>query len=479
MYPIVKFPEPGTVLYPYRENCRHEVSRLKARFCEWLTQQVAAGVVFRNDIGICLSERMPLICPDMVILAEGHPEVRVAVEIDEPFKAGSRKPQHYLSCGDCYRDGILTRLGWIVVRFAESQVWHHHQACADYLAGVLSRLLPDIGWPRLAEAPLPEVKRWTRAEAQKMAAKAPSGPCSDAPEPLFAMTPEEQQSMQLVKPLPRSQDMQEKMATFKDAGRYAQDADIDFEPDEHIYIYKGKQRLLSVSGLANYFFDGFNALAVAERQSQYKGIPVEESLDAWDKTGCMASEVGTFMHAQTENYFHDGTFETVYPFCYNGQTEPVSIETEKRYFLQFISDYKIQPYRQEWPVYDLELNIAGTIDLICQEDDGTFTIYDWKRSTKVVNAQGQPVTEAFGGKMSYNGINLPDTSFYHYCVQQNLYRYMLEQHYGVQVRAMNLVVLHPDYPSYYVVQVPKMDEVVSQIVGVCKTKNLGHRLLLG
>ena len=83
MYPIVKFPEPGTVLYPYRENCRHEVSRLKARFCEWLTQQVAAGVVFRNDIGICLSERMPLICPDMVILAEGHPEVRVAVEIDD------------------------------------------------------------------------------------------------------------------------------------------------------------------------------------------------------------------------------------------------------------------------------------------------------------------------------------------------------------------------------------------------------------
>jgi hypothetical protein len=65
----------------------------------------------------------------------------------------------------------------------------------------------------------------------------------------------------------------------------------------------------------------------------------------------------------------------------------VSIEKEKQYFLQFVHDYDIHPYRQEWPVYDTELNIAGTIDMICKETDGTFTIYDWKRSGKVVNPQ--------------------------------------------------------------------------------------------
>ena len=153
------------------------------------------------------------------------------------------------------------------------------------------------------------------------------------------------------------------------------------------------------------------------------------------------------------------------------------MEKEKQHFLQFVKDYAIQPYRQEWPVYDTTLNIAGTIDLICQEDDGSFTIYDWKRSSKVVNALGQPITEGFNGKMSLNGINLPDTSFYHYCLQQNLYRYMLETHYGIRVGAMNLVVLCPDYPSYFVAQVPKMDEVVSQIIGICQREDLGHRLL--
>ena len=76
-----------------------------------------------------------------------------------------------------------------------------------------------------------------------------------------------------------------------------------------------------------------------------------------------------------------------------------------------------------------------------------------------------------------NGINLPDTPFYHYCMQQNLYRYMLETHYGIKVRGMNLVVLCPDYPTYFVAQVPKMDEVISQITAACHLHDLGHTLL--
>ena len=467
------------MLYPFREDCRHEVSRLKARFCQWLGEQMPEEVTFRNDVGICVSDQLPLICPDLVILVEGRPEVRIAVQIDEPFDVCTREPQHYLTCGDDYLDDLMTRLGWTVVRFAERQVWNHHQACADYLTALLKTLVPNLECLQLSDKPLPPVKRWTKAEAQKMAARVQAKMPVQTPNqvPCYAMTSEECQYMAQVKPFPRTADMLEKMATFRDAGRYEQDAYIDFEPYEHIYIYNGRQRLLPVSSLVGYFFESFNALAAAERKCQNYSIPVEESLDQWDRIGTMASEVGTFMHAQTESYFRDGTFETIYPFCYNGETEAISLEKEKQYFLQFVSDYAIRPYRQEWPVYDLALNVAGTIDLICQEDDGSFTIYDWKRSSKVVNALGQPITEGFNGKMSLNGINLPDTSFYHYCLQQNLYRYMLEQHYGIRVRAMNLVVLCASYPSYYVAQVPKMDEVVNKMVGICQREDLGHCLL--
>ena len=269
---------------------------------------------------------------------------------------------------------------------------------------------------------------------------------------------------------------QEKMQSFTDAGKYEQDQYIDFEPEGHIYTYKGQTRLLPVSSLIAYFFEQFDAQAAARRRWERYGIPIEESLTAWERIGKMASEVGTFVHEQTENYFRDGTFNTGYDFEYDGTVEHVSVEIEKQHFLHFVEDYQIRPYRQEWPVFDKDLNIAGTIDMICQESDGEFTIYDWKRSGKVVNPQGQPIVEAFGGRTGIHGITLPDTSFYHYCLQQNLYRYMLETNYGIRIKAMNLVVLCPDYPTYYVASVPKMDDVIQQIISVCHCHDLGHRL---
>ena len=275
----------------------------------------------------------------------------------------------------------------------------------------------------------------------------------------------------------RSKEMEEKMQSFADAGLYEQDQYIDFEPEGHIYTYKGQTQLLPVSSLIAYFFEPFDAQSAAQRQLERYHIPIEESLTKWERIGRMASEVGTFMHEQTENYFKQGFFETEYLFCFKGAEELINIEKEKQHFLHFVEDYQVRPYRQEWPVYDIDLNIAGTIDMICKESDGSFTIYDWKRSTKVVNPMGHPIVEAFGGKTSINGINLPDTSFYHYCVQQNLYRYMLETHYGIKVRGMNLVVLCANYPTYYVAQVPRMDELVSKIIDICHERGLGRTLI--
>ena len=275
----------------------------------------------------------------------------------------------------------------------------------------------------------------------------------------------------------RTEAMIQKMRRFTDAGRYPQDDDIDFLPEGHVYLYQGEHQLLPVSTLIAHFFIPFDAQRAAQQQLARYGTPIADSLNKWDRIGRMASEVGTFVHEQTENWFQNGQFETEYLFQYNGQSETINVGREQEQFFHFVNDYAIKPYRQEWPVFDVELNIAGTIDMICQEADGQFTIYDWKRSRKVVDAMGNPITQAFGGRTSINGINLPDTSFYHYCIQQNLYRYMLQQHYGLRVKAMNLVVLCPDYADYRVVSVPIMDGLIQQIVAICKSEELGFRLL--
>ena len=101
--------------------------------------------------------------------------------------------------------------------------------------------------------------------------------------------------------------------------------------------------------------------------------------------------------------------------------------------------------------------------LLITGEDGTYELYDWKRSNKV---------DPNDTNQWSNGINglehLSDTSYIHYCLQQNLYRYMLEKNYGIKINRMNLVVLHPDFMSYKVVPVPIMNREVRIIVDFIK-----------
>ena len=386
-YPIVRFAETGAIVYPFRRRRRaagEAVLGLLKRLRAWLPE--AIGVF--ADACLNISAQQPPVEMDLALVADDG-GVRIDVEIDEPYTAETRRVIHDIGCGDDYRDGVLNRHGWTVVRLAERQVAEQPEACAAYLVQLVRALVPEV------------------AAVEAVA----------------------------------------------EAG------------------------LLPVSSLIAYFFEAFDALQTAQMQWQRYGADVEEMLDRWDRCRRMASEVGTFMHLQTERYFRDGVFDTVYSFVDGEATVPVSIEREKAHFLRFVEEHRIRPYRQEWPIYDLDLNIAGTVDMICREDDGSFTIYDWKRSGKVVDAAGVPLTEGFNGKTGFNGISLPDTPFYHYCIQQNLYRYMLQRDYGIRVGGMNLVVLCPDYPTYYKVEVPVMDEVVEQIMAACHQHDLGHRLL--
>ena len=60
--------------------------------------------------------------------------------------------------------------------------------------------------------------------------------------------------------------------------------------------------------------------------------------------------------------------------------------------------------------------------------------------------------------------HLPDTNYWHYSLQLNTYRYILENYYGLRIEGMYLVVLHPDFPSFKRVEVARMDEEVEAMM---------------
>jgi ATP-dependent exoDNAse (exonuclease V) beta subunit len=107
-------------------------------------------------------------------------------------------------------------------------------------------------------------------------------------------------------------------------------------------------------------------------------------------------------------------------------------------------------------VFKEDIKLAGSIDMIYLKPDGTLAIYDWKRAKemKYENSfqSGLPPLD-----------HLPDTNYWHYSLQLNIYRRILEEFYGVVVSELALVVLHPNNDNYRVIMLNRMDDEVTDM----------------
>jgi hypothetical protein len=59
---------------------------------------------------------------------------------------------------------------------------------------------------------------------------------------------------------------------------------------------------------------------------------------------------------------------------------------------------------------------------------------------------------------------LPDTNYWHYTLQLNIYKYFLENYYGLKITDLCLVILHPDNKNYKLIRLNILeDEVVEML----------------
>ena len=111
-------------------------------------------------------------------------------------------------------------------------------------------------------------------------------------------------------------------------------------------------------------------------------------------------------------------------------------------------------------IYHEDLKIAGSVDMVYRNPDGTLLIYDWKRCKEIVkeNAYGSTATTACVR-------HLPDTNFWHYALQLNTYKTIIEDKYGAKVVGLCLVCLHPDNAngSYQIINVPFLEKEIADL----------------
>jgi len=217
---------------------------------------------------------------------------------------------------------------------------------------------------------------------------------------------------------------------------HERDQYISFDEGPHIYTIKGDSGFKSVTTFNHAHFEKFDSDRIISNmmrspkwpQNKYYPMTSDEIKALWDKNRDEAAEAGTKMHYDIECYYNE---------CPN---ENNSIEYG--YFNKFLSDFpelNSRPYRTEWMVYHEELRLAGSIDMIFENEDGSLQIYDWKRCKDIVKTNG---FGKYGNKECIE--HLPDTNYWHYCLQLNTYKAIIEEKYGKKVTDLFLVCLHPD-----------------------------------
>ena len=149
------------------------------------------------------------------------------------------------------------------------------------------------------------------------------------------------------------------------------------------------------------------------------------------------------------------------------QVEIENDSIEFKQFLQFYEDHKdLEIYRTEWNIFCDILRLTGSIDAVFINKDGTLSLGDWKRSKEIS-------TESFGNKCGKYPLEyIPDCNYYHYSLQLNLYRVILEKFYGKIVKEMFLIVLHPKNKNekYQRINIKNMDREIELMLDYRKAE---------
>jgi ATP-dependent exoDNAse (exonuclease V) beta subunit len=259
---------------------------------------------------------------------------------------------------------------------------------------------------------------------------------------------------------------------------HPRDTQIKFYSKGHKYEIScdPDSKYTSVTTWNHNHFPKFDADAVIQNIFKSKGWGPEHKYwcqtseqikNSWKSNGDAISGAGTNLHERIENFMNDKRFSIEYTQkelyeIYSGDyKEKVDEQIEWEYFLHFVRDHpQLKPYRTEWMIFDENLKLAGSIDMVYENPDGTLSIYDWKRSKDISKVNSW-------NKFAINPLicHMPDSNFWHYALQLNTYKAILERKYDKIVTKLFLVRLHPDNgeKTYELLEVPILTKEIQEL----------------
>ena len=204
------------------------------------------------------------------------------------------------------------------------------------------------------------------------------------------------------------------------------DKNITLERNTHKYQLKLEPDIhfTSVTTYISNFFEEFDSKKIAnnlvKNNPNYSNYTVDSLISEWN----FAAEYGTKIHNEIEEWIKNGI---------EPKEEKAIIGKDWLHNYKSKSDIDVF---SEIILYSKELEIAGTIDVLAKDNKtGEYVLIDWKTSKKITTVSYKYKTGNHDATK-----NIMDCNFYHYSLQMSLYRYILEEFYGLRVR--NQVIAH-------------------------------------
>ena len=275
---------------------------------------------------------------------------------------------------------------------------------------------------------------------------------------------------------------------------HPRDAYIHFDEGPHKYTIQGingvtaETEFTSVTTSVHQHFEHFDAKKVIAAMmrnktkwndpianAKYYGKTAEEIEEMWSKAGQDAAAKGTAMHYKIECFYNDADADadTATPDTPTADTAPAPAPKELEYFKNFHNEFvaceepTLRPYRTEWTVFHEEAQIAGSIDMVYEDLTTTttttdshppLTIYDLKRCREITKTNR---ANKFATHPAI--VHLPDTNYWHYALQLNIYKYILQTKYDRRVTDLYLIVLHPEAQNYQRIKLPDLQSEVAEL----------------
>jgi hypothetical protein len=456
-YPVVKMPIQNSNLKLPRLGRSNQKGYKENDFYNEIKFKIT-DIEIENNVHMVIPHYNKPYEPD-IVLFDKKLNLYIDIEIDEPYDGYYRYPTHYTNPEeetkqDNIRDLFFTESGWIVIRFTERQVHCQSSECIDYIQNVLNSIYnknfnTDVKCEKENQWDYNQCIQWQKIYYRENYLGIERFNKQYSYKEIEINT-EETESIESV--LHRTKRFQ--FEPFNSS--------LAFDEETHKYIHPkdetGNAEYISVTTLIERFFP-FDLKRYIERKAEDENRTEEDVLIEYLMIRDEAAEKGTFLHNQIENYLKGNDYDS----------DSKEFEMFRNFYDKEIRKRNIAFFDAEKMIFSNKYNVAGTIDCLFKKSDtNEYIMLDWKRSKKLI-IDGRPRKFGFGYALSELS-NLDNSSYYRYCLQQNIYKHIVESEFSIKISSMKLVVLHENYSEYYVVPVPEMVKEAKIILNSLKHK---------